>query len=163
LALRKALDPVTLFITSTTNLRWPEITSQLRPGQTANDRPDLVRVFQQYLSLLMKNIRQSLGPVLYHIRVTEFQKRGLPHEHIAVGLNNVPKTPEEIDKSLCAELPRNAGALRDAVKCHIHDPAKSYHRCGCPAKCQYGYPKPITTQSSFNDRGGYRLLFCFVL
>jgi hypothetical protein len=51
LALRKALGPVTLFITFTTNPRWPEITSQLLPGQSANDRPDLiVRVFQQYLS-----------------------------------------------------------------------------------------------------------------
>jgi hypothetical protein len=51
LALRKALGPVTLFITFTINPRWPEITSQLRPNQSANDRPDLiVRVFQQYLS-----------------------------------------------------------------------------------------------------------------
>jgi hypothetical protein len=83
---------VTLFITFTTNPRWPEIASKLRPGQTANDRPNLiVRVFQQYLSSFMKDIQNLFGPVLYYIRVTEFQKRGLPHEHIAVALKNVPK------------------------------------------------------------------------
>jgi hypothetical protein len=32
-ALRKALGPITLFITFTTNPRWPEIISQLRPCQ----------------------------------------------------------------------------------------------------------------------------------
>ena len=31
-----------LFITMTCNPRWPEITSGLAPGQTAQDRPDLV-------------------------------------------------------------------------------------------------------------------------
>jgi hypothetical protein len=94
---------VTLFITFTTNPRWPEITSQLRPGQSANDRPDLiVRVFQQYLSLFMKDIYTLLGPILYHIRITEFQKRGLPHEHIAVAVKHGPKTAAQIDSFLSA-------------------------------------------------------------
>lgn len=100
LALRKALGPVTLFITFTTNPRWPEIRSKLKPGQSANDRPDLiVRVFQQYLSQLMKDIREVFGPILYYIRVTEFQKRGLPHEHIAVALKNVPKLRPRLTNS----------------------------------------------------------------
>ena len=87
LAFRKAFGPVALFITFTTNLCWPEITSQLRPRQSANDRLDLiVRVFQQYLSAFMKYIHTIMGPVLYPIRITEFKKRGLPHEHIAVAL-----------------------------------------------------------------------------
>jgi hypothetical protein len=157
LGLRKALGPVTVFITFTTNPRWPEIISELKPGQSANDPPDLiVRVFQQYLSALMKDIRTVLGPILYYIRVTEFQKRGLPHEHHAVGLKNIPRTPAEIDAFLSAELPRQAGALRDAVKRHMthtHAPKKSYHRCGWPRECQYGFPKPRKAESSFNERG----------
>jgi hypothetical protein len=164
LALRKAFGAVTLFITFTTNPRWPEITSQLRRGQSANDRPDLiVRVFQQYLSLFLKDIRDIFGPVLYLIRITEFQKRGLPHEHIAVGLKNVPKSPSDIDKFLSAELSR-AGPLRDAVKrhmTHIHDPGKDYHRCGWPLECQYGYPKQIKAESSFNERGTCNMLSTF--
>jgi hypothetical protein len=165
LALRKALGPVTLFITFTTNPRWPEIVSELKPGQSANDRPDLiVRVFQQYLAALMKDIRTVLGPVLYHIRVTEFQKRGLPHEHLAIGLQNIPRTPAEIDAFLSAQLPRQAGALCDAVKRHMthtHDPQKSYHRCGWPRECQYGFPKPRKAESSFNERGESSISFPF--
>jgi hypothetical protein len=83
----------------------------------------------------MKDICTVVGPVLYHKRVTEFQKRGLLHEHIAVALKNVPKTSAEINKFLSAELPRESGSLRDAVKRHMthtHDPLKSYHRCGWP-------------------------------
>jgi hypothetical protein len=161
LALRKALGNVTLFITFTTNPRWPEIMSQLRPGQAANDRPDLiVRVFQQYLSLFMKDLHSMFGPILYHIRVTEFQKRGLPHEHIAVALRDIPRAPAEIDSFLSAELPRSTGPLRDAIKrhmTHVHDPKKSYHRCGWPRRCQYEYPKPMRQESSFNDRGLHSL------
>jgi hypothetical protein len=67
----------------------------------------------------MKDIRAVMGPILYHIRVTEFQKRGLPHEHIAVALKNVPKSPAEIDKLLSAELPRDPGPLRDSIKRHM--------------------------------------------
>jgi hypothetical protein len=35
-----------LFVTFTCNPNWPEIVRELKPGQTASDRPDLVsRVF----------------------------------------------------------------------------------------------------------------------
>jgi hypothetical protein len=81
----------------------------------------------------MKDIQTVFGPILYYIRVTEFQKRGLPHEHIAVALERVPKSPDDVDKFLSAELPRSSGALRDAVNRHMthkHDPTRTYHRCG---------------------------------
>jgi hypothetical protein len=143
LALRKALGPVTLFISFTSNPRWPDITSQLQAGQSANDRPDLiVPVFQQYFSALMKVIQELFGPILYYIRVTEFQKRGLPHEHIAAALKNAPKSPQDINKFLNAEFPRIPGPMRDVVKCHMthfHDQAKEYHRYGWPRECQYGF------------------------
>jgi hypothetical protein len=127
---------VTFFITFTTNPKWPEITSELLPGQTANDRPDLVvRVYQQYLSAFMKDIEKTMGPLLYHICITEFQARGLPHSHLAAAMKIVPQSPQDLDKVLSAELPRSEGPLRDAVKFHMthnHDPAQSYHRCGWP-------------------------------
>jgi len=167
LALRKALGPVTLFITFTTNPNWPEIRSELLPHQTPNDRPDLiVRVFQRYKSAFMKDIEELLGPIKYHVQVTEFQKRGLPHAHFAVACSKVPTSPDDIDKFLSAELPRSGGALRDAVKKHMmhtHDATKSYHRCGWSAhggKCQYGFPKPVKEQSGFNERGKKLHIFC---
>lgn len=157
LALRKAFGPVTLFITFTTNPTWPEITSELLPGQVSFDRPDVViRVFQQKLSFFMKDISKTLGPVLYYICITEFQKRGLPHAHLAYALKHVPQSPEQIDRFLSAELPRNDGLLRDAVKNHMthqHKSANKYHRCGYPKQCQYNFPHSIKGYSSFNERG----------
>jgi Helitron helicase-like domain at N-terminus len=156
LALRKALGPITLFITFTTNPKWPEIVSELRPGEVAFDRPDvLIRAFQRRSSLFMKDISKYLGPIRYHIRIMEFQKRGLPHLHIAVALNDTPHTPTEIDQFLSAELPREPGPLRNAIKEHMtHEhKEKKYHRCGWPKECQYGFPHPIKPESSFDDRG----------
>ncbi|KAJ7624190.1 hypothetical protein B0H17DRAFT_1151318 [Mycena rosella] len=105
----------------------------------------------------MKDIADTMGPLAYYIRVNEFQKHGLPHSHIAVSVKVVPRTPNEIDKILSAELPRSPGPLRDAVKRHMthnHDRTKPYHRCGWPSKkCQYNFPKPIQQESQFNDRG----------
>lgn len=167
LALRKSLGPVTLFITFTTNPKWPEITSQLRSGQNASDRPDVViRVYQQYLSLLMKDISQLFGPVKYYIRITEFQKRGLPHGHIAVALKNVPRTPEEITTFLSSELPRQPGPMRNAIKKHMthnHNPGATYHRCGWPSKqCQYDFPKNLNAEASFNERGKRPIICTYI-
>ncbi|KAJ7701158.1 hypothetical protein B0H17DRAFT_1128447 [Mycena rosella] len=105
----------------------------------------------------MKDIRTVIWDpfcITFASRVTEFQKRGL--EHIAVALKNVSKSPADIDAFLSAELPRDPGVLRDAVRRHMthsHDPSKTYHRCGWPRNCQYGFPKPLKQESSFNERG----------
>ena len=66
---------------------------------------------------------------------------------------------------LSAELPRETGPLRDAVKRHMthnHDSKKAYHRCGWPNKsCQYDYPKPVQAESRFNDRGTIYFVQCY--
>ena len=49
-----------LFITITTNPKWEEITASLLPGQTAQDRPDIVaRVFKQKLQLLLDDLKKG--------------------------------------------------------------------------------------------------------
>jgi hypothetical protein len=66
----------------TTNPKWPEIVSQLRPGQTASDIPVIVcRAFRNRLAALYKFLHSRFGRVVYLITVVEFQKRGLPHAH----------------------------------------------------------------------------------
>ena len=84
----KALDVVSavgrscLFITLTCNIKWPEIVSQLLPGQTAFDRPDIVtRVFHARLEAFLHNLRAGKyfgvdGEVLSLMRVIEYQHRG---------------------------------------------------------------------------------------
>jgi hypothetical protein len=73
-----------LFVTFTCNPKWPEITRELLPHQSAVDRPDLTaRIFHIKLQELLKDLLQKncLGKVIAYIYVIEFQKRGLPHTH----------------------------------------------------------------------------------
>ena len=63
-----------LFITVTMNANWPEITSNVLPGQTAYDRPDLCcRVFKIKLEEIMAELNSGkvFGPYLAHLGVIE--------------------------------------------------------------------------------------------
>jgi len=100
------------FITATCNPKWPAIQKELKPGQQAQDRPDVIaRVFnamvQELLTDLTKN--EILGcPVDAYMYCIEFQKgRCLPHVHILliVAAANRLHTPEQIDDIISAELP----------------------------------------------------------
>ena len=96
----------------TCNPKWPEIVKELLPGQEAQDRPDLVaRVFKLKKDQLIKDITKGgiFGECVARVWVTEFQKRGLPHIHILAILahGQRPKTAQEIDNIVCAELPPN--------------------------------------------------------
>ncbi|XP_065658163.1 uncharacterized protein LOC136082674 [Hydra vulgaris] len=120
-----------LFITFTCNPKWREITENLYPGQTANDRPDLVT------------------------RVIEFQKRGLPHAHILLHLANDDKleTAQDINNLICAEIPDQIvnRELYDIIKTSmIHGP------CGIPnpnspcikdGVCSKNYPKEFNANT----------------
>ncbi|XP_066316557.1 uncharacterized protein [Miscanthus floridulus] len=98
------------FITMTCNPYWEEITSNLKPGQEPQDRPELVaRVYRAKLrdlkDLLIK--RKYFGDVAAYIHVTEFQKRGLPHEHFLLIMKSGSKltTPDAYDRVISAEIP----------------------------------------------------------
>ena len=73
-----------IFLTMTCNPNWNEIRNELYPGQSAQDRPDLVtRVFRAKLEAMKKKLLKNdiLGKVRAYVYVVEFQKRGLPHAH----------------------------------------------------------------------------------
>jgi hypothetical protein len=73
-----------IFLTMTYNPNWDEIKNELYPGQTSQDRPDLVvRVFRAKLEELKTRLMKNdiFGKVCAHVHVVEFQKRGLPHAH----------------------------------------------------------------------------------
>jgi hypothetical protein len=94
----------------TCNPNWDEITQNLYPGQSAQDRHDLVvRVFKAKLEEL-KNLlfkKHILGKVKARVYVVEFQKRGLPHAHFILIMEQRYKLtcPEQYDRLICAELP----------------------------------------------------------
>ena len=98
------------FITMTCNPRWPEITVELREGQSPEDRPEVTaRVFRQKLTTLLDLLIKGavLGTVVAHLATVEFQKRGLPHSHILLIMADKDRltTPEQVDSVICAELP----------------------------------------------------------
>ena len=75
------------FTTLTCNPDWKEIRENLEPGESFQDRPDLVvRVFKERLDIHVRKIEEGVvfGGVLGLIYTIEFQKRGLPHAHIVI-------------------------------------------------------------------------------
>ena len=65
---------------------------QLAKAQSPAERPIIVaRVFAGKLKELEDDLykKHVLGRVVAHVRVTEFQKRGLPHVHILLMLHKV--------------------------------------------------------------------------
>lgn len=96
-----------LFITFTTNSKWLEILSTIGKGQTPEDRHDIIsRVFHLKLKCLMKLIHEEriYGKVRCFMYSIEWQKRGLPHAHILIWLEN-PIRPDKVDNVISAELP----------------------------------------------------------
>ena len=123
----------TLFITVTCNIKWPEIQESLYPGETAFDRPDIcARVFKRKIELLLDLIvdKKIFGGVVWWVYTIEWQKRkGLPHMHLLVTLEDVPKSPREVDELVSAEIPDPSNTrLYKAVLDHmIHGPCGLLH------------------------------------
>ena len=167
----------TLFITMTTNPNWAEIKDNLLPGQTAQDRPDLTtRVFKQKKDQLIRDINNGkiFGDVVGYLWVVEFQKRGLPHAHILIILDSkdIPKTAEQVDQIVCAELPPNPDepgiceeekAKRQplwdiVINNMIHGPCGDQNKespCMENGKCSKQFPKPFQKDTLMDEDKSY--------
>ena len=142
------------FLTMTANPSWPEIQNALRYGETAANRPDLVaRVFRIKFQVLLDKLLKEhvLGKVVAYSWVIEFQKRGLPHAHLLIILRGAdkPRTPEDVDARICAELPDpenpdHAELLAIILASQIHGPCgvrNPQAPCMVDGKCSKGFPK----------------------
>ena len=49
--------------------------------------------------------RIAIGQKIYLLYIVEFQKRGLPHAHLALRVEPQPLTTDEIDEVISAEVP----------------------------------------------------------
>uniref|UniRef100_A0A453GWK1 Helitron helicase-like domain-containing protein n=1 Tax=Aegilops tauschii subsp. strangulata TaxID=200361 RepID=A0A453GWK1_AEGTS len=114
------------FITMTCNPYWEEITHNLMPGQLPQDRPDLVaRVYKakqrDMMDLLTKG--KHFGEVTAYVHVTDFQKQGLPHEHILLIMKTNSKLAslDDYDRVISAEIPdkEKHPVLHDLVVKHM--------------------------------------------
>ena len=151
-----------LFVTFTCNPKWKEIQEALDPGESYTDRPDLcARVFKLKLNALLKDIclNKVFGDIRGYTATVEFQKRGLPHIHIVIILTDAfkPRTPEDVDKIVCAEIPdpqTNPRLHKIITTNNIHGPCGNINRnspCmvgeGADKKCSKKFPKNLSADT----------------
>ncbi|KAG5525404.1 hypothetical protein RHGRI_031907 [Rhododendron griersonianum] len=151
-----------LFLTMTCNGNWHEIRNELLPGQAPSDRSDLVaRVFRSKFEEFKDDIlnKHVLGKVTAYVYVIENQKRGLPHAHILLILdeNDKLKTPDDYDSVVRAEIPdkETEPELYNAVVNHmIHGPCGSYNaNCPCMKNgvCKKKFPRKFANATTMGD------------
>ena len=157
-----------LFITFSCNPKCKEIQDSLLPGQKSEDRPDIVaRVYQMQMKEMKKDIvdNKAFGTVTSYQNIVEFQKRGLPHTHQLYTLadEDKPRTPEDVDKIVCAEIPNKETnpELYNLVKtfmvhgpCGIENPdAQCMEMKDGVRICSKGYPKPFLEATNITKNG----------
>ncbi|XP_045023162.1 uncharacterized protein LOC123467195 [Daphnia magna] len=152
------------FLTFTCNPKWREITANIPSHLSAPDRPDIVaRVFQQKKSELVNDIekRQMLGFATARIQVIEFQKRGLPHCQMLIWIDerDAPATAEDVDATICAEIPDKTThpRLYKSIMTHmIYGPCGLINKkspCMDGDKCSKSFPKQHSQETILNDNG----------
>nr|XP_051197067.1 uncharacterized protein LOC127310428 [Lolium perenne] len=141
-----------IFLTMTCNPNWQEIHDALLPGQTPQDRPDIVvRVFRANLEMMKEMLTKKhiLGVVKAYVYVVEFQKRGLPHAHFLLIMDSKYKliVPEQYDRVISAELPdknKYPELYAIVVKHMMHGPCgvlKPNNMCMQDGSCKCRYPR----------------------
>uniref|UniRef100_K3YCB4 ATP-dependent DNA helicase n=2 Tax=Setaria italica TaxID=4555 RepID=K3YCB4_SETIT len=160
MALVRKFGKPDIFLTMTCNPNWDEIKNELYPGQSPQDRPDLVsRVFRAKLEELKKMLMEKdiLGKVRAFVYVVEFQKRGLPHAHFLLIMQRKYKItcPEQYDLLISAELPNKKkypDLYRMVMKHMMHGPCGTLNPlCPCTrgrTSCKNRYPRPFCDSTS---------------
>jgi hypothetical protein len=156
MAMVRAHSKPHFFITATANPKWPEITAALRPTQTAVDRPDIVvRVFRMKLKALIDDLyeRGIYGFTVAFAYAIEYQKRGLPHGHILLILDQ-GINPDHVDEYVSAEIPdpvTQPELYKIVTSCMVHSPcgtANPHSPCMNEGACEKGYPKEFAAETT---------------
>ncbi|RID65595.1 LOW QUALITY PROTEIN: hypothetical protein BRARA_D00779 [Brassica rapa] len=137
-----------LFITMTANPNWKEI-KEHHEVRSATEGFQKGTFFKSYTAALHR---------------IEFQKRGLPHEHILLWFGNSSRTPssEEVNEIISAELPNkeeDPEAYNLVTKHMIHGPCGVINpKSPCMENnvCTKKYPRPYNNSTSI-DKSGYVL------
>ena len=153
-----------LFITITCNPKWPEITNELKGVIDNSQKLTIIaRVFNLKLKAILNDIikLKIFGHVEAYMYTIEFQKRGLPHAHCLFILehNCKPKTNQEIDNTISAEIPDpvlHPELYATITKTMVHGPCGALNPnapCMVDGVCSKLYPKNICEETKENDDG----------
>ncbi|AQL01280.1 hypothetical protein ZEAMMB73_Zm00001d044992 [Zea mays] len=160
MALVRKFGKPDIFLTMTCNPNWDEITRELLPMQSPQDRPDLVvRIFRAKLEELKKRLTKHhiLGKIRAYVYVVEFQKRGLPHVHFLLIMQRKYKLtcPDQYDHLISAEIPdkkKYPELYKMVIKHMMHGPCGLLNpKCPCTkgrASCKNHYPRAFSNATS---------------
>lgn len=146
----------TYFITMTCNPNWPEIKDNLIENQFPHDRPDIIaRIFDLKRKLFIKYLTGTqglLGNCIAYVISVEYQKRGLPHLHCLLWMEEESKPrPQNYDDFVQAEIPNKVEhpEEHELVLTHmIHGPnCNSTSLCWKNGSCSKRYPKPYSDET----------------
>ena len=160
------------FITLTANPLWADIQRQLEPGQTWADRPDIVnRIFKARLEMFLEKLRNgeftSGAKQVYIFRVVEWQKRGLPHAHLAIKCDFIEDTdlfqfvkatiPQVHMASTSKEKRVHYPICRNNIHANDGNMCSLGHTTATPCRkpgayyCDKHFPKPLSETNGFDD------------
>ncbi|GJZ46369.1 helicase [Tanacetum coccineum] len=154
-----------MFITFTSNPKWPEIADMLAyvPGQKSHNRPEIgCRVFKMKLTKLLDDLtKKKIGDTCAVVYEIEFQKRGLPHAHILLWLEERWKcmNPTKIDDIISAELPSpvdDPEGYKVVTKYMLHGPCSAnakYAPCTTDGKSLKHFPKSFLAETIIDEDG----------
>ncbi|XP_071728373.1 uncharacterized protein [Rutidosis leptorrhynchoides] len=158
MALCREFDNPDLFITFTSNPKWPEIDAMLSyiEGQRA-------RFFKQKLDCIMTDIMKKhiFGTTEAGIHIIEFQKCELPHVHMLIWLTRYCKckSPSDIDDLISAEIPSKTDypeGYKAVSEYMLHGPCGGNNMdapCIIERKCSKHFPKPYYAETTIDDDG----------
>jgi hypothetical protein len=107
------------------------------------------------LNAFLKDIKDGvLGNVIVKIWVIEFQKRGLPHAHILLILDEVSKlcTAEDYNSMVSTKIPNpihHPEAYETVILCMVHGPCGPDFlnaQCMEQGKCKKRYPRSFSEE-----------------
>ena len=154
------------FITMTCNPNWKEIKENLFNDDLVINRPDIVtKVFHGKVKEFLNEVdkKSIFGRCIAYIYVIEFQKRGLPHMHMLlfVDQNNKIYNSDDVDKIISADIPdkeqysRLYGIVKQFM---IYGPCgKDNMTSPCmdrvTKKCTKNFPKAFNEKTDYNTIG----------
>ncbi|KZS19466.1 ATP-dependent DNA helicase PIF1 [Daphnia magna] len=130
------------FLTFTCNPKWREITANTPSHLSASDRPDIVaRVFQQKKNEISK---AWIAEIVERCEIVE---------------RDAPRTVEDVDAMICAEIPYRTTypRLYKIVMAHmIHGPCRLINKkspCMDGDRCSKSFSKQYSQETIVNDNG----------
>ncbi|OWZ24405.1 Helitron helicase [Phytophthora megakarya] len=136
---------------------WPEIKANLRRGEQASDRQDIIaRVFMQKLKVLNEDLDQGVrGVVVDKVHAVKYQKRDLPHDciHLIMRPEDKSVLMEDVDSLKSPVLPdkvKHPELYETAVSNMLHGTCEQQNpNCPCMKNGKHFSEKAVMAKDKY--------------